>query len=148
MDLIASSAMTEENEDKPMDGLIGFYSWLHYICITILALRLLSTLLVLALTKREPRHRFSIASISPQIHCDYEEDGCIRLLSWLYYIFILLFALCLLSTLCVMNQFLFWLIYLLFLLFPVEHSIGSNTNNLWTLQMVVYNQHVTTKPLR
>ena len=81
MDLIASSAMTEENEDKPMDGLIGFYSRLHYICITTLGLRLLSTLLVLALTKREPRHSFSIASIMPQIHCDYEEDGCIRLLS-------------------------------------------------------------------
>ena len=29
----------------------------------------------------------------------------------------------------------------------VEHSVGSNTNNAWTLPLAVHSRHVTTKPL-
>ena len=65
-----------------------------------------------ALTMRELRHWSSIAGLSPQNHCGDEEDGRIELSSWRHYICIMLFALCMLSTLCVMNQLLFLLIYL------------------------------------
>ena len=67
----------------------------------------LSTLLVLALTMRELRHWPSIAGMSLQSHCGDEKDGNIGLSSWRHYICIMLFTLCMLSTLCVMNQFLF-----------------------------------------
>ena len=43
----------------------------------------------------------------PQSFCDIEEDGRIGLFSWRHYICIMLFALCMLNTQCVMNQFLF-----------------------------------------
>ena len=65
------------------------------------------SLLVLTLTTRELRHWPSIASMSPQSHCGDEEDGCIILSSQRHCICIMLFALCMLSTLFVMNQFLF-----------------------------------------
>ena len=32
-------------------------------------------------------------------------------------------------------------------LVPVEHSVGSNTNNVWTPPLAVHSQHVATKPL-
>ena len=48
----------------------------------------------------------SIAGMLPQSHCG-DEDGGIGLSSRHHYICIMLFALCLLSILCVMNQFLF-----------------------------------------
>ena len=48
----------------------------------------------------------SIAGISPQSHCGDKENRCIGLSSWLHYMCIILLALCLLRTLCAMNQFL------------------------------------------
>ena len=63
-------------------------------------------LLVLTVTMRELCHWPSIAGMSPQSNCGDEEDGCVVFMTSLY-ICIMLFALCLLSTLCVMNQFLF-----------------------------------------
>ena len=64
-------------------------------------------MLVLTLTMRELRHWPSIAGMSPQSHCGHEEDGRTGLSSWRHYICIMLFDLCMLSTLCVINQFLF-----------------------------------------
>ena len=144
------------------NGCIRLSSWRHCICImlfalcmlstlcvmnqflfwlinifTLLAQCLLGTLLVLILTMHELYHWPSIASMSPQSHCGDEEDGRIGLSSWRHYICIMLFALCMLSTLCVMNQLLInWYIYALSLVL-VEHSVGSNTNNAWTPPLAV-----------
>ena len=52
-------------------------------------------------------HWPSIAGMLPQSNCGDEEDGRIGLSLWHHYVSITLLALCLLSTLCVMNQFLF-----------------------------------------
>ena len=56
---------------------------------------------------RELRHWASITGMSPQSRCGDEEDERIGLSSWRHYICIMLFALCMLSTLRAMNQFLF-----------------------------------------
>ena len=69
-------------------------------------------MLILTLTMRELRHWPSIPGISPQSLCGGEEDGRIGLSSWLHYITMALLALCLLSTLYVINQFLFQLMYI------------------------------------
>ena len=91
-------------------------------------------------------HWLSIVGLSPHSHCGDEEDGCIGLSSWLHCICIMLLALCLLSTQCVMNQFLFWCIYTPCLVL-IEHSVVSNTNNVWTPPLAIHSQHVATKPL-
>ena len=49
----------------------------------------------------------SKAKVLPQSYYGDEEVGCFGFVLWLYYECITLFAFCLLSTLCVMNQFLF-----------------------------------------
>ena len=56
---------------------------------------------------RELRQGPSLVGMLPQSHCGDGEDGRIGLSSWRHYMCIMLFALCILRTLCVMNQFLF-----------------------------------------
>ena len=75
------------------------------LCMNYIQETILSILLVLTLALRGLRHWPSIAGMSPQNHCGDEEDGCIGLSSWHCYICIMLFAFCMLITLCVMNQF-------------------------------------------
>ena len=74
---------------------------------TLLASCLLSTLLILTLTMCEFHHWSSIAVMLPQSHYRPEEHGRIGCSSWLHYICFMFLALCPLSTLCVINQFLF-----------------------------------------
>ena len=60
-------------------------------------------MLVLTLTMRELRQWPAIVGMSPQSHCGDEEDGRIGLSSSRHYICIMLFALCMLSTLLVLS---------------------------------------------
>ena len=92
------------------DGCIGLSSWLHFICITLLALCFLSSLCFMKQCLFELMYLCSFPSacwalcLSTQSHCGAEEDGHIGLSSWLHFICItLLSLLCWLSTLCVMN---------------------------------------------
>ena len=71
-----------------------------YICIYICIYHLLITTMAL-----------SIGGMSPQYYCGDEKDRRTGLFSWLHYICIILLLSCLLSTLCVMNQFLYIYIY-------------------------------------
>ena len=95
---------TTECSASTKQGAYYIYSEAMKYCVK--ALCLLSTLLVLTPTMHEFLHWPSIASMLPQNLCGNDEDGRIGLSSWLHYICIMLLALCLLSTVCVMNQFL------------------------------------------
>ena len=134
------------------DGCIGLSSWLHFICITLLALCFLSSLCFMKQCLFELMYLCSFPSaywalsLSTQSHCGDEEDGHIGLSSWLHFICItLLSLLCWLSTLCVMsfcfNIYIYIYIYLYIITniyitfrtsqFVTAHSYGCAKADVW-----------------
>ena len=68
---------------------------------------------------------------------------------WLHYICIMLLALCLLSTQCVINQFLFWLMYLRYLLSVCMYIYirkGKIAHHLTNLGVVDFKEGVFFRP--